>query len=128
MNTPAAPSAELLDAMDAYWRAANYLSVGQLYLYDNPLKGRVAQGNFTPGRPDLSVLRHCALCATGSATSWPQPLLSGCASVLGTASLGPSPWPVQPAESTRTHAGFAEFYQACWEDRDAGGRLVVVQH
>jgi phosphoketolase len=23
--------------MDAYWRAANYLSVGQLYRYDNPL-------------------------------------------------------------------------------------------
>lgn len=22
---------------DAYWRAANYLSVGQIYLYDNPL-------------------------------------------------------------------------------------------
>ena len=22
--------------MDAYWRAANYLSVGQIYLYDNP--------------------------------------------------------------------------------------------
>jgi len=22
--------------MNAYWRAANYLSVGQLYLYDNP--------------------------------------------------------------------------------------------
>ena len=21
----------------AYWRAANYLSVGQIYLYDNPL-------------------------------------------------------------------------------------------
>jgi phosphoketolase len=21
--------------MDAYWRAANYLSVGQIYLYDN---------------------------------------------------------------------------------------------
>ncbi len=28
---------ELLRKMDAYWRAANYLSVGQLYLYDNPL-------------------------------------------------------------------------------------------
>jgi xylulose-5-phosphate/fructose-6-phosphate phosphoketolase len=26
-----------LKAMDAYWRAANYLSVGQIYLYDNPL-------------------------------------------------------------------------------------------
>jgi xylulose-5-phosphate/fructose-6-phosphate phosphoketolase len=30
-------SPELLQRMDAYWRAANYLSVGQLYLYDNPL-------------------------------------------------------------------------------------------
>jgi xylulose-5-phosphate/fructose-6-phosphate phosphoketolase len=29
--------AELLGKMDAYWRAANYLSVGQIYLYDNPL-------------------------------------------------------------------------------------------
>lgn len=26
-----------LEGMDAYWRAANYLSVGQIYLYDNPL-------------------------------------------------------------------------------------------
>jgi len=26
-----------LERMDAYWRAANYLSVGQIYLYDNPL-------------------------------------------------------------------------------------------
>ncbi len=26
--------------MDAYWRAANYLSVGQIYLYDNPLLRR----------------------------------------------------------------------------------------
>ncbi|MBE3111400.1 MAG: hypothetical protein IMZ46_13000, partial [Acidobacteria bacterium] len=25
---------ELLKKMDAYWRAANYLSVGQIYLYD----------------------------------------------------------------------------------------------
>ena len=30
-------SEEELKAMDAYWRAANYLSVGQIYLYDNPL-------------------------------------------------------------------------------------------
>jgi phosphoketolase len=27
----------LLTQMDAYWRAANYLSVGQIYLLDNPL-------------------------------------------------------------------------------------------
>ncbi len=30
-------SAEELRLMDAYWRAANYLSVGQIYLRDNPL-------------------------------------------------------------------------------------------
>ncbi|MGA8689049.1 MAG: phosphoketolase family protein, partial [Methyloceanibacter sp.] len=29
--------ADELRRMDAYWRAANYLSVGQIYLYDNPL-------------------------------------------------------------------------------------------
>ncbi len=30
-------SEELLNKMNAYWRAANYLSVGQIYLHDNPL-------------------------------------------------------------------------------------------
>jgi xylulose-5-phosphate/fructose-6-phosphate phosphoketolase len=30
-------STDLLQKMDAYWRAANYLSVGQIYLCDNPL-------------------------------------------------------------------------------------------
>jgi xylulose-5-phosphate/fructose-6-phosphate phosphoketolase len=30
-------SKEELEAMNAYWRAANYLSIGQIYLYDNPL-------------------------------------------------------------------------------------------
>lgn len=30
-------SPELLQKMDAFWRAANYLSVGQIYLRDNPL-------------------------------------------------------------------------------------------
>jgi xylulose-5-phosphate/fructose-6-phosphate phosphoketolase len=31
---------DLLHKMDAYWRAANYLAVGQIYLYDNPLLKR----------------------------------------------------------------------------------------
>jgi xylulose-5-phosphate/fructose-6-phosphate phosphoketolase len=39
MTTPAL-SPELLQRMDAYWRAANYVSVGQIYLYDNPLLKR----------------------------------------------------------------------------------------
>ncbi len=38
MTEPLSP--ELLRRMDAYWRAANYLSVGQIYLYDNPLLRR----------------------------------------------------------------------------------------
>jgi xylulose-5-phosphate/fructose-6-phosphate phosphoketolase len=33
-------SPELLHKIDAYWRAANYLSVGQIYLFDNPLLQR----------------------------------------------------------------------------------------
>ena len=45
MTTPAAvpstrrgePHADELHRIDAYWRAANYLSVGQIYLLDNPL-------------------------------------------------------------------------------------------
>ena len=32
---PLAP--DELRKMNAYWRAANYLSVGQIYLYGNPL-------------------------------------------------------------------------------------------
>jgi xylulose-5-phosphate/fructose-6-phosphate phosphoketolase len=35
INQPLSP--ETLPKIDAYWRAANYLSVGQIYLLDNPL-------------------------------------------------------------------------------------------
>ncbi len=34
---PRTLTTEQLKAIDAYWRSANYLSVGQIYLYDNPL-------------------------------------------------------------------------------------------
>ena len=37
-NQPLSP--DLLRKIDAYWRAANYLSVGQIYLLDNPLLKR----------------------------------------------------------------------------------------
>src|SRR5271155_5143649 len=42
MTTPTLEP-EVLHKMDAYWRAANYLSVGQIYLYDNPLLKRPLQ-------------------------------------------------------------------------------------
>jgi xylulose-5-phosphate/fructose-6-phosphate phosphoketolase len=38
MPDPLTPAA--LQSIDAYWRAANYLSVGQIYLQDNPLLER----------------------------------------------------------------------------------------
>src|ERR1700675_1259858 len=41
MQTPSAndtsSTARELDLLDRYWRAANYLSVGQIYLLANPL-------------------------------------------------------------------------------------------
>jgi len=38
MPMPVGPlSAEELSSIDAYWRAANYLAVGQIYLLANPL-------------------------------------------------------------------------------------------
>jgi xylulose-5-phosphate/fructose-6-phosphate phosphoketolase len=44
MNTlnagPSPLTPELREGIDAYWRAANYLSVGQIYLFDNPLLER----------------------------------------------------------------------------------------
>ena len=43
-------SADLLRRMDAYWRAANYLSVGQIYLLDNPLLTRAADARRTSSR------------------------------------------------------------------------------
>ncbi|HEX4266947.1 MAG TPA: phosphoketolase family protein [Steroidobacteraceae bacterium] len=47
MTEPLSP--ELLRRMDAYWRAANYLAVGQIYLYDNPLLRRPLEpGNIKP--------------------------------------------------------------------------------
>ncbi|MFH8516290.1 phosphoketolase [Streptomyces gelaticus] len=37
---PSGPSDEEIAALDAHWRAANYLAVGQIYLMDNPLLTR----------------------------------------------------------------------------------------
>ncbi len=45
-------SPQELDNIDAYWRAANYLSVGQIYLFDNPLLSRPLQ---------LSDIKHMLL-------------------------------------------------------------------
>ncbi|HEY8976935.1 MAG TPA: phosphoketolase family protein [Burkholderiaceae bacterium] len=43
MPPPTPLAAELRDRIDAWWRAANYLSVGQIYLFDNPLLKRALE-------------------------------------------------------------------------------------
>jgi xylulose-5-phosphate/fructose-6-phosphate phosphoketolase len=40
MSSPSPLTADQINTMHAYWRAANYLSVGQIYLKDNPLLDR----------------------------------------------------------------------------------------
>ncbi len=37
LATGAVLSPDELRKLDAYWRAANYLSAGQIYLFDNPM-------------------------------------------------------------------------------------------
>jgi xylulose-5-phosphate/fructose-6-phosphate phosphoketolase len=57
-------SPELLGKMDAYWRASNYLSVGQIYLLANPLLGTALKrehikprllGHWGTTRPELHL-------------------------------------------------------------------------
>src|SRR5690606_12767056 len=51
MVTRVGPLTEVeLRSLDAYWRAANYLTVGQIYLLDNPLlREPLRRGRVTPG-------------------------------------------------------------------------------
>jgi xylulose-5-phosphate/fructose-6-phosphate phosphoketolase len=58
MKTALSP--ELLHGLDANWRAANYLSVGQIYLYDNPLLKRPLT---------LASVKHMLLGHCGATTS-----------------------------------------------------------
>ena len=34
---------DMLDKMNRYWRAANYLCIGQIYLFENPAVARAAE-------------------------------------------------------------------------------------
>jgi hypothetical protein len=55
---PAALSPDL--QMDAYWRAANYLAVGQVYLQDNPASPEYCGHDATTSNPDARLaIRFC---------------------------------------------------------------------
>ena len=66
-------SPDLLRRVHAYWRAANYVSVGQIYLYDNPLLKRplhlsdikplvVSHWGTTPGQNFIYVHLNRVIC------------------------------------------------------------------
>ena len=67
---------ELLHKIDAYWRAANYLSVGQIYLMGNPLLRQALAPEL--GRDELAVegLQHPGifLDARNGQSYWDGPL------------------------------------------------------
>ena len=51
-------SASDLDLLDRYWRAANYLSVGQIYLLDNPLLQAAAAARAHQAAPARPLGNH----------------------------------------------------------------------
>lgn len=63
-ETPLSP--DELHLIDAYWRASNYLSVGQIYLLDNPLlKGPLKREHIKPrllGHWGTSPASTCSMC------------------------------------------------------------------
>ena len=66
-DLPAAPLTDTdVRLVDAYWRAANYLSVGQVYLLDEPTTARAAEPSTssrgclaTSGQPPASTWSTC---------------------------------------------------------------------
>src|SRR4051812_5815127 len=89
-----------LDRINAYWRTANYLTVGQIYLLDNPL----LREPLLPEHVKPRLLRP----RPGS--RWPRPT---CTAVVASASgTGPAPTcalnPTScPPAPTRTRGGVA---------------------
>ncbi len=112
MNRKTAESAPLqkneLAVLDAWWRAANYLSVGQIYLRDNPLLEKPLRlehikprllGHFgtTPGLNLIYAhLNGSSAPATSTACTSPAP-------VTGRQPCWPTPgWRALTASSTLT--------------------------
>jgi phosphoketolase len=102
----ARPANAWLDQLDAWWRAANYLSVGQIYLLDNPLlRERLLPEHVKPRL--LGHLGYSLAHATGAALDNPD-LLVACVIGDGEAETGPlatswhAPAFLDPAHAARS--------------------------
>jgi hypothetical protein len=70
-RTPPRPLSDAeLGRMDAWWRAANYLAVGQIYLLDNPLLD--APRRASSSSPRARTGRSRARCAGCSGADRPE--------------------------------------------------------
>ena len=58
-----------LERVDAWWRAANYLSAAQLYLLDNPLLWRALRRDVRRIHSELLKKKYCL-------NSWTSELLN----------------------------------------------------
>ena len=107
-------SPELLRKMDAYWRAANYLSVGQIYLKDNPLLERpltiddtkprlLGHWGTTPGLNFIYVHLNRLICERKAKMMW----------VIGPGHGGPG-----LVANTYLEGTYTEIYPNIERDRD----------
>ena len=86
-------SPEQLQAMDAYWRAANYLSVGQIYLYDNPLLKEPLSLKHIKPRLLGGVQRRVSISLTSNSIASSRNRTSTLSSLPAQATAGPPWWP-----------------------------------
>ena len=112
-------SPELLHKMNAYWRAANYLSVGQIYLKDNPMLDRpltiedtkprlLGHWGTTPGLNFIYVHLNRIICERKAKMMW----------VIGPGHGGPG-----LVANTYLEGTYTEIYPAIERDRDGIKRL-----
>jgi xylulose-5-phosphate/fructose-6-phosphate phosphoketolase len=112
-------SPELLHKMNAYWRAANYLSVGQIYLKDNPMLDRpltiedtkprlLGHWGTTPGLNFIYVHLNRIICERKAKMMW----------VIGPGHGGPG-----IVANTYLEGTYTEVYPAIERDRDGIKRL-----
>ena len=117
LDLPLSP--ELLHKMNAYWRAANYLSVGQIYLKDNPMLDRpltiedtkprlLGHWGTTPGLNFIYVHLNRLICERQAKIMW----------VIGPGHGGPG-----LVANTYLEGTYTEIYPAIERDRDGIKRL-----
>src|SRR5262245_65968498 len=122
MDSPLEP--DLLRRMDAYWRAANYLSVGQIYLLDNPLlkeplklehvKPRLlGHWGTTPGQNFIYVHLNRAIRQYDLDMIYIAGPGHGGPALVANVYLEGTYTEVYP-DITRHEAGFAELFKQCW--------------